>query len=518
MKKLVLLAIAFCFCMPVLFAVNDDGSASSQGQAKTLTVATKAPGQLTTLFASNNGFRGNMFDIEPITDITEITAIDVNVDPAGLATNVDVWYRMDTCVGHDLSPTGWMLLGSGTGTAAGVDLPTFIDLAGNGVSFAAGGTYGMYVDITNYPSPGMNYTNAPGPQNYSNAELSLTTYYGKGDPAFTGSTFSTREWNGTVYYEAGAPAALGVNPKEVSAFLGGTFNFDLFGDGLGGRDYVLLGGASGSTPGTVLPGGLVLGINWDFFTDLLLELALAGGYGLVNDFIGTLDVDGNATASLVFPGHCQLFEDLDLCFAWCTYNPFDFVSNTVKVKLLGAVLPPEGYFYDDGTSENALGWTAGGVAVWIHSFDSGTGDTIDEVSSCFGQDGSASGPPNGDPIDVWVWSDPNQDGEPSDGLLLGQGSGVVANTSTNDFNHYALDVPTAVNGKFFVGCGLDTLAGTFAAPMDTGSSLGVAFFTGAFVGSGLVWDPNNLPGGGFVFYEMSSIGFPCVWMLRANDN
>jgi len=132
------------------------------------------------------------------------------------------------------------------------------------------------------------------------------------------------------------PAALSVSPNEVSAWLGGTFDFSLYGESQGNRNYALLGSTTGSTPGTVLPGGLVLCINSDWFTEMLLGMALNGGYGLVNHFIGNLNAEGFGTANLVFPGHCQLFTDLTLTFAWCTTNPFNFVSNPVDVTLLGA--------------------------------------------------------------------------------------------------------------------------------------------------------------------------------------
>ena len=42
------------------------------------------------------------------------------------------------------------------------------------------------------------YTPSASPVTYGNADLTLTTYYGKGTPAFTGQTFSFRQWNGTV--------------------------------------------------------------------------------------------------------------------------------------------------------------------------------------------------------------------------------------------------------------------------------------------------------------------------------
>jgi len=514
MKKLVICLLALLVCAPFVLA-NDDST--PQGSC-VLTTATgssatnRAPGQLTTIFAQNNGFRGNMFDLQPVVDLSEITAIDVNVDPAGLPTEVDVWYRMDTCVGHDLSPTGWILLGHGTGTAAGVDLPTFIDLAGNGVSFPAGGTYGMYVDITNYPSPGINYTNAASPPTYSNADVSATCYYGKGDPAFTGSTFTYRVWNGTIYYESGPPLPLTVSPKEISAWFGGTATFKLNGGpDLGGRDYILLGTVSGTSPGFMLPGGLLVPINWDWFTYLLYFLALAPSNPFVDGFIGELDVDGFAMATLTLPGHCQLFDDILANFAWITLGPADFASNTVDLMILGAPPVPPSYQYDDGTSENALGWTAGGESVWAHYFDSGIGDTITTVSSAFGSS-FGNGPANGDPCWVYVWEDPTNNNDPVDGVLVAQGSGVVANTNTNTVNDYTLDTPGAVSGGFFVACHVFQNVGVYAAPMDETTPYGgQAWFMG-----GAVFDPSNLST--TARYEMGSIGFPAYWLLRADND
>jgi hypothetical protein len=49
-----------------------------------------------------------------------------------------------------------------------------------------------------------------GPTVFSNTELSLTTYVGKGSPAFSGGTFSYRQWNGTVHYE--------IVPVELQSF------------------------------------------------------------------------------------------------------------------------------------------------------------------------------------------------------------------------------------------------------------------------------------------------------------
>jgi hypothetical protein len=170
----------------------------------------RVPGSLTTLFASNNGYAGNTFDIVPNRSI-KITGIDVNVEPAGTSTAVDVYYLVGTSVGNENTSSAWTLLASGTGTAAGTDLPTFIDLPGaSGVNFDGAVTYGIYVDISSYSSPSINYTN--GQNTYSNADLSLITNTGQTSPAFTGSFFP-RQWNGTLYYDDGAPDIARVDIK-----------------------------------------------------------------------------------------------------------------------------------------------------------------------------------------------------------------------------------------------------------------------------------------------------------------
>lgn len=154
-----------------------------------------------------------------------------------------------------------------------------------------------------------------------------------------GSTLYHNSNDQAIYYqrlttEPGL-GSLTVSPTEISAFYGGTFTFTLSGDGLGDRDYVLLGSATGTAPPMVLPGGATLDLAKDWFTNMLLQAAIAGGYGLVNGFIGTLGPDGNATATLILPGHCQLYQDIDVWFAWTTINPFDYQSNTVQCKVLG---------------------------------------------------------------------------------------------------------------------------------------------------------------------------------------
>ncbi|MGH9379697.1 MAG: CHRD domain-containing protein, partial [Thermoanaerobaculia bacterium] len=157
-------------------------------------------GSLTTLFASNNGFAGNTFDIEPFVPL-EITGFDVNV-AANSDQTITIYWKEGTAAGFDSDPTAWTALGSDVVTPAGQDQPTHAKLGG--LQLQPGNVYGIYVDLESYELgvSALRYTNGP-PTVFSNDELnhlSLTTLIGKASPAFEGQTFADRMWNGTVYY------------------------------------------------------------------------------------------------------------------------------------------------------------------------------------------------------------------------------------------------------------------------------------------------------------------------------
>jgi hypothetical protein len=464
-------------------------------------------GSLTTLFSADDGYAGNMFDITPSSDIQEITGLEINVSKALQAVEIYVYWKEGTCVGHDQDPGAWLLLGTGVAVSKGLNEPTVVDLEGNGIPFLAGRTYGFYVHLANYPSLTSNLAfTSGGPATFSNVDLSLTAYYGKGYPAF-GSTFAHRIWNGTLRYRIEGSELL-VYPSEISAWYGGTAFFHLNGGkALAGRNYALLGTVSGTAPGLPLPGGLTLPVNWDWFTDLLVLLAVTGSPFTAGHF-GQLDANGYALASLTLPGGFPLAQDLPAHFAWCAYQPFDFVSREVEVTFKRM---PSKYRYDDGTSENALGWTSGGELVWAHYFDAGVGDTLTEVASTFGSSNLGGGPLNGEPCRVYIWDDPTEDNDPVDAVLVGQGSGVIANTNTNLFNHYPLDAPAAVQGGFFAACHCWQGVGVYAAPMDEAAPAGAdqSWFMG-----GAVFDPADLTT--TVRYNMKALGYEIYWLLRAD--
>ena len=157
---------------------------------------------LTTLFAQNNNFAGNSFDIDAAIDLT-IVGWEGNYGPDSPSYTVHVYWREGTASGFEGSPDGWTELGNVVVVGAGVDLQTHIDVGG--LVMAAGTLYGFII-TADEAVPGVGgcyYTN--GANTFSNDHLAITTYMGMG-PWPGGSLFPSRQWNGTVHYDINFPA------------------------------------------------------------------------------------------------------------------------------------------------------------------------------------------------------------------------------------------------------------------------------------------------------------------------
>ncbi|MHC4944127.1 MAG: hypothetical protein ACYTG7_14025 [Planctomycetota bacterium] len=295
--------------------------------------------------------------------------------------------------------------------------------------------------------------------------------------------------------------------RTCSAYNGTPINFSLkAGQENAGRIYALLAGMSGSIPGTPLPGGQILPLNWDAMTDMLLSVNPPG-------FIDALDGNGHATIATGIPPF-TLPIDLTLTFAYTLPNPFDFVSNPVELLVQGGV---PSYAFDDGTSENSVGWSAGGEMCWLHVFDSDEVGIplVQGVSTAFGCSAyPGMSPGNGTPCTVYVWDDPDDDGIPDDAVLLASQSAIVVNVDKDVLIPVPLSPPVIVSGKFFVGCSLDHSAGQFVVPMDRTPSpfheLNKAWIAG---NPGGTFNPSDMSGN--ELHEMSKIGLPSCFLLRA---
>ena len=176
------------------------------------------------------------------------------------------------------------------------------------------------------------------------------------------------------------------------------------------------------------------------------------------------------------------------------------------------------YSYDDGSSEAAHHVTngIGGATCWIHSVTAqGGADTITKIITAWGSASqSAAAPANGIPAWVCVWSDPNQDGNPTDGVVLARVQTTVQNAGTDILETIVIP-PTPVTGKFFIGAYIEgILQPIYPAPRDTSqSSLGRAWLCGRW-GVTSLFNYFNL-GNNSYLQELDAAALPGVWLLRA---
>ncbi len=118
----------------------------------------------------------------------------------------------------------------------------------------------------------------------------------------------------------------------MSAAVGGKAIFYLHaGTAHGGREYVLLGTASGTTPGQPLPGGAILPLNPGHFLRCVRQRLNSWHFVQFQYF---LDANGSAAAMMDSLGPIDpLLVGRHLDFAFTTIWPFDFQSETVGIDI-----------------------------------------------------------------------------------------------------------------------------------------------------------------------------------------
>ena len=172
---------------------------------------------------------------------------------------------------------------------------------------------------------------------------------------------------------------------------------------------------------------------------------------------------------------------------------------------------------DDGMSNNAIGLTAGGGVLWLQRFGAASGSTtVSSIATTYGSSGNGPGqnPANGTPSTIAIWDDPNDDGNPTDGVLLQTVAATVVGAGTEQFAVYNLSPAVTVNGYLFVGATLVHAAGQFPAPLDQPTSTGAAGAAWiAGEGSGAV-NLSSLGSNSIPPTDVAAVGFPGQWLLR----
>jgi hypothetical protein len=126
--------------------------------------------------------------------------------------------------------------------------------------------------------------------------------------------------------------ALAADAHLISAGTGGSIDLDLNASAdHASRYYVILGSVSGTSPGFVLPGGLTMPLNWDWFTELV-RMNLNTGH-FVN-FMSRLDDIGHERAQFNVPNLPSSMIGTSFYLAYTLYGPCDFVSNPVEVAIV----------------------------------------------------------------------------------------------------------------------------------------------------------------------------------------
>lgn len=240
------------------------------------------------------------------------------------------------------------------------------------------------------------------------------------------------------------------------------------------------------------------------------------------------DPDGNGTSSADcdndgIPNECELMGNdcnVDMTPDNCQLVGADCDSNGILDECELAANDCNGNFVldacellyraSDSTAEEAIGFpTVNAQMVWLAEFETVSGATvIDAIEVAF------ANVPSSVPASVFVWSDPNQDGNPSDALILASGSIVTASPGSSTF--ISADVPDVDFGSegvgFFAGVVFDVFAGEFPAALDQTSTRQRSWI--AFDASEpFTLDPANLAGVDNPPVLIDSLNFPGNWLL-----
>jgi hypothetical protein len=165
-------------------------------------LGTAYAGSLTTMFASNNGQDGNMFDVLVGANDLTITGFDLNLQ--AVTTNIEIYTKNGTWVGSDTDPAAWTLVSSLPEVVGqGTDAPTHIDVTP--FVLTANSVWALYLtDTTGFA---FNYTDGTGVGNVAASNPDLTILEGSGKQYAFGAEFEPRIWNGTIYYSLDAASA-----------------------------------------------------------------------------------------------------------------------------------------------------------------------------------------------------------------------------------------------------------------------------------------------------------------------
>jgi hypothetical protein len=177
------------------------------------------------------------------------------------------------------------------------------------------------------------------------------------------------------------------------------------------------------------------------------------------------------------------------------------------------------YQLDDGTAEDSVGITGGNGAdlIALNQFNViGGNNMIGSVSIAWGTPFYPDSSLNGLNYTVAIWADPNNDGNPSDAVLLATAPDVISNEGTDTFIT-TLFPCVQVTRSFFVGFIVTQNGSQFPAAFDESAPLtGRSFIAGSSTPGG--GDISNLmsPNNDLPLNDVQNYGLNGNWMIRAD--
>ncbi len=166
------------------------------------------------------------------------------------------------------------------------------------------------------------------------------------------------------------------------------------------------------------------------------------------------------------------------------------------------------YRVDDGTVNNAIGAGVGSIA-WLNKFQASVGcGYIRKVEVAWGYPGSTI--TDGSTAKICIWDDPDEDGNPSNAVLVYSEDVIVSSAATGQLVPYQLAVPVKVTGIYFAGAAF-AVGNTYPAAWDNSSYVNGT----SWVAGGPVLNLNNLSASSF-FGSNESFGLSGYYLVRAH--
>lgn len=215
---------------------------------------------ITTAYNSNNGGSAGgavYFDIAVKDEDIDISALDINVSDEGNSFTLEVYTIEGTYAGNEGDQSLWTLQTQGSGVGAGTDNPTPIELD-DLITLSANTTYGIALVIDG--NQRHRYTDGTGTnEHFENDNLELHLGSAMNTP-FTGTAFSPRIFNGSIYYHVEGGCGGGGEPGESCEqdfYYSTTFD---------GGDYT---NGVGNTGGNIVANDFIVPANTSFIPETL---------------------------------------------------------------------------------------------------------------------------------------------------------------------------------------------------------------------------------------------------------